>query len=110
MNFIIDVFIRVLEHHKLNFESKILDDGTYQIDFIDLPIELDMHLCKAEFEKDFKIDKEYTRCVVRCCVPIQNGKSRSIRVVLDRDTYAEKLNAIDPIIRAFISKQYEIRV
>lgn len=113
MDYLIEHFIRVLDSYKtLRKKYTRNSDGSYTIDIYDIPPELDLELSRLSYDevigqKETKdkhgrvIGVEKITQTTMCFVGI--GEGLNLRLVLDKDTYAKKMNLIDPILRRYFA-------
>lgn len=112
MQFIINAFLKVLKSFKVKFNSRWNPDGTFTIDMYDLPASLDIILLKLEYDEIIGYNSEYSKeekrniktpviKTVKVFVPFGSHEDRYLRCVMDEDTYAKKINLIEPTLRNY---------
>lgn len=119
MFFLINAFLAKLRDYSfIRFEYKWLSDECIQIDLFNIPPEVDVKLVRAKIEiVDGYRKKEITRGIKRggnyfikepniiehnCCIAMDDNRGKYVRVILDKDTYAKKMNAIECILRQYL--------
>lgn len=112
MQFIIMHFLTVLKSFGVKVKETWNQDGTCSLDFFNLSSSLDIILLKLKYDEiigyDIVYDKEtktknktpITR-TVKVFVPFGTHEGRYLRCVLDQDTYAKKINLIEPALRNY---------
>lgn len=101
MEFLIEAFKKQIERYGYRLEvDKIGND--YNAYFYDLPIKLDVILCKLMY-KDYLETKNYVDIfkTVFVCNPIMDNNHRVLCAKLSKDTYAKKMSMIDHAMRKF---------
>lgn len=112
MQFIINAFVKVLKSFGVKFKSEWNSDGTFTIDMYGLSPSLDIILLNLEYDEvigyDTKYDTETKRNIktpvvktVKVFVPYGTHEGRYLRCVMDQDTYAKKINLIEPTLRNY---------
>lgn len=109
MNFLVDAFKRALDNYSnaIGFKwSSLLIDGENVIELRNLPIRLDNALVKATFnvvEEDSSSGKD-TRVRKNVCEPksFKDGEN-VIRIILDYNYYANKINMVDSVIKKYMN-------
>lgn len=113
MDFLIQAFLRKLEDYRwLNYSyDRNRYTGTYTFEFRNLPPEVDANLLKLKIDVQDSVDEKGTIIMKKELIgnPKENGTNRSIEVILDRDTYAAKMNNIEPVFREYNEKRISIR-
>lgn len=105
-------FLRVLKSFKIKFKETWNSDETCTLDFYGLPSSLDIMLLKLEYDEIIGYDITYntdtktkiqtpiTR-TVRVFTPFGSRGGRYLRCVLDKETFANKINLIEPALRTY---------
>lgn len=109
MNFLVDAFKRALKHYSdaVGFKFSIIkdSDGNEVIEFKDLPIHMDVSLVNAKFigtstdglGNDVKFKKNV------CEPAIFRDGCKVLRVIMDPEFYANKINMIDAIMKKHVN-------
>ena len=106
MGFIINSFIRILKYYKIKVFTTYNDDGSVILDTKPTNSELDILLTRLKYD-DVEILDKSGRLIKpvrkRCCVPFEYKNNRYLRIALNRDDYAKKINVIDRALKDFYS-------
>lgn len=121
MDFLIEAFLRRLRGYgkMFKFHTVKTPDG-YIVDFYDIPGSLDIALCNTIIEvpyteeerellnriKGGKHIEKYQMNQIKIGRPIENEYERRVRFILDIDTYAKSMIAIDSTLRNYMENVY----
>lgn len=121
MDFLVEAFLRRLRGYgkMFKFHTTKTPDG-YIIDFYDIPGSLDIALCNTFIEVPYKEEErellnkvkggkhieKYQMNRIKIGRPIENEYERRVRFVLDTDTYAKSMTAIDSTLRNYMENVY----
>lgn len=102
MEFLMAAFKRQLEGYGYNFTLECVGNHLYSLEFIDIPVKLDVILCKMKYKRYIRSEgaNDYFD-EVNVCTPITKDSHRIIHVNFDESTYAKKINMIDHAIRMY---------
>lgn len=110
MDFLVQAFLRKIEDYRwLKFAyNRNSYTGTYTFVFYNLPPEVDVKLLKRKIDVQDGVNEKGAIIMKKelIGIPRENGTDRSIEVILDRDTYAAKMNNIEPVFREYNENKY----
>ena len=104
MNFLINKFIEVLVSYGYKFRYEIQSNDVVVLYLTNLPPELDVKLLEQQY--NYYDTRTKKLVIVHCCFPAPKNDNE-ICVILDKDTYANKINMIDGVIKEYRRKQYD---
>lgn len=129
MDFILKAFFKCLDTYRFAPHHVIHNaDGSYLLVFTNLPPNLDIRICNATIEeplseeeresfkkmnRKYGIDKNiYQPKKIRIATSIEGEKTsnkhtRSIKILLDKNNYAKKINKIDFILRTYLERNFK---
>lgn len=121
MDFLVEAFLRRLREYGNMFKFHVVKTmNGYIIDFYNIPGSLDIALCNTTIEVPYEeevreilnrnrkgkyIDK-YQMNIIKIARPIEDKKDRRVRFILDEDTYAKSIIAIDSTLRNYMQDVY----
>ncbi len=108
MLFLISAFTRFLTNSKIKFMHKTVRPYYHIILLCDIPEELENQLRKATYKRTTyyngtdELGNKVLLPKVECLMACEFVDRGRIRLHLDQDTYADKINAIEVIIRHYV--------
>lgn len=112
MEFLMAAFRRQLSGYGYNFTLKCVKGNYYILEFVDLPVKLDVILCKLKYKQyTYTKDGEDHFIEVPVCLPtVTKNSHRIIHAEFDTNTYAQKINMIDHAIRAYHEEENSVYI
>ena len=107
MEFLMQAFLRRLRGYSfLDYSYHQELDGSYLFIFRSLPPEVDVNIVNKKISTHVMDDEKGNPIMkdMPVCMPIENGSQRSIKVVFDEKTYANKMNFLDVTFREYFEK------
>lgn len=106
MEFLIRHFLQMLDSYRSFLEYSWDYDSitnSYIVNFYNLPPELDVQFVQKKINRPNTDGKCYKDKIAQ---PIESGNHRYLNIVLDKDTYAEKISFIDMTLRHYLSSSH----